>query len=158
MSLDLDIKIRNGIKLKELLVNCRTELIKLTGCKNISEIQGYVLNHGLKGVPDEDYTLSVKDMVVIKFQNYTDEVSLVITELEFRPPYILKDNAGIWAGISVQGVNEQKLLLAAGIALCLSKLCDSNIVDERMIWSKKRESTYNTFFEGLKINKELRSM
>lgn len=65
------------------------------------------------------------------------------------------DNAGLWAGISVQNVNDQKLLLAASIALCLSRLCGSNILDERTVWSNQRKNTYDTFYDNLKI-KQLR--
>lgn len=153
MSLDLDIKIKKNIKLKDVLINCRSELINLTKEMNIPEIQSYVLNDGFKRFPNDGYVLTGKDMIIIYFQNYRDEVSLIITEFECYPPYILKDKAGIWAGVSVQSANNQKLLLAAGVALSLSKLCGSNIIDERMVWSKNRESTYNTFLEGLKNNK-----
>lgn len=155
MSLDLDIKIENGINLKDILINSRTELIKLTKCESIPEIQGYLLKQGIKYVPDDEYILRNSDMVVINLRNSNDEVSLVITELAFCPPYIMWDKAGLWAGISVQNVNNQKLLLAASIALYLSRLCGSNILDERMVWSNQRENTYDAFFDNSKI-KQLR--
>lgn len=153
MSLDLDIKIHNGIKLKHVLIDTRNELIKITKYKNLPEMQSYILKQGSKYMPNDDYILNTDDMVIIKPQNCNNEVILVVTELEFYPPYITQDKVGIWAGISVQGANDQKLLLAASIALCLSKLCNSCILDERTVWSNKRQSTYNEFSNDLKISK-----
>lgn len=108
MSLDLDIKIKNGIKLKDILINSRTELINLTKCESIPEIEGYLLKQGIKYVTDDEYILRNSDMVVVNSQNSNNEVSLVITELAFCPPYIMWDNAGLWAGISIQNVNDQR--------------------------------------------------
>lgn len=156
MALDLHVKLTKDIKVNSLLSNCRKELRKLTDFEKIPYIQAYWLENGVRIMPEEDCLLTSHDVIVVKFQDIKDEVSIIITELKLLPPYIMEEEAGIWAGISVQGGGGSniKLLLAAGLALCLANMCDSHIEDDRNLWCKERESSYEVFFNGLKCTTE----
>lgn len=155
MSLDLNVKLTKDIKLKDLLANCRQELIRLTDFQEMPYLQASLMEAGIKAVPGEDYILTADDLMLINFRDHSDIVSIVITELELFPPYVMEEEAGIWAGISVQGGNRTKILLAAGIALSLAQMCNTGIEDDRMFWCKRRSSSYEEFFKDLKSNREL---
>lgn len=152
MSLDLDIKITKEVKFYDLLVGCRNELIKLTNFEDIPYIQAYQMKSGIKFTLEEDYLLKPDELLVFKFKDISDEVSMVITVIKPFPPYIMENEADTWAGISVQGSSSIKIFLASGLALCLANFCNSVILDERMFWCWKRECTYDVFSNRLKIN------
>lgn len=78
----------------------------------------------------------------------SDEIALIITEQ--LPQNTTAEEAGVWAGVVVQGINNISFLLAAGAALAIAKACDTGIIDERSVWSGKRENTYNEFRAEIK--------
>lgn len=158
MSLDLDVKLTKEIRLDNLLSNSKSEMIKLTNFYDIPELQGFLLKSGSKAIPKENYVLKPDDVIIIKFQDISEEVNLIIIEMECMPLYVTEDEAGVWAGISIQGDNIVKTFLALGIALSLSALCDSNITDERNFWCGERESSYNSFLAKMNNKKLLNAI
>ena len=153
MSMDLDVKITRNIDINHMLTNCQKELVNLSNFKEMPEMEIFQLKNGLKVELNGDHLLEPGELLIIKFKNMAEEISLAITEINLLLPYIDKDEAGIWGGVSVQGEDESKFLLAAGIALYLSNYCNSNVIDERCFWTTERESDYESFSSSLKNNK-----
>ncbi len=104
-------------------------------------------------------TLRLNDLIIACGEEIMKltETALIITEQ--LPQYATAEEAGIWAGVTVQGKNNINFLLAAGVALAIAKACDTDIIDERTVWSSKRENTYNEFREEIKgrirVNKQV---
>jgi hypothetical protein len=94
--------------------------------------------------PNASYFVSCKET--------EDEVGLVITETELQLPYITEEEAGQWLGIIIQGEYPVKFLLGAAIALHISRLCETKILDERCFWSKNRENDLEAFLDSIRLN------
>jgi len=75
-----------------------------------------------------------------------------MVKVELLLPYIDTEKSGIWAGISVQGEEKVKYLLAAGVVLSLSYNCGAVIIDERRYWNDERISDCNSFYNSGKLN------
>ena len=74
-----------------------------------------------------------------------------VIKIEELPPYITKDEAGIWAGITVAASRTPlEFSLAASVAVALAKLNNTFVVDEG-IWVSQRESLPDEFARILSV-------
>lgn len=155
MSIDLDVKITRDVEIRHLMVNCQNELVKLCKFKEIPQLEIYQLKNGLVSEMVNEHYITPRESFIITFNNIKQEINLTITEMKLQLPYVDEDEAGIWGGISIQGEDECKYLLAAGVALYLSNHCKSNVIDERCIWTTNRECTYERFFDSLELKSNI---
>lgn len=152
MSMDLDVKLTKNTTIAQLISDSKRELQKITNVNDIPDISVSLWEKGVKLPVDKDDFLKPGDTFIIKFTELEEEISLTMTEVKLLPPYIDAEEAGIWAGVSVQGEEKVKYLLAAGVALFLSYNCDSVIIDESLYWNNKRISDYDSFYNSRKLN------
>ncbi len=152
MSIDLDTKLVKDVTIKDLLIGTKSELMNLINYIEIPDLEIKQLVKGQRYNIDENSILKSKMSLLINFKGAEDEVNVILTEIELSLPYIAEEDAGVWLGLSIQGEEPIKFFLASGIALYVSKICDSIIFDERSFWTINRENNFSSFSESIKLN------
>jgi len=154
MSSSLSVKLKNDIKIYDLLFNCELVLKKLLRHSDIPQLMVYSIENNVR-IPFQRETFGEdKDFILVGFEGYEDSVCISTAEIPIHLPHVTEDEAGKWAVISV-GIKRSSIefVLAASLAIALAKMQDSCVIDDGCRWNKVSKQKPEEFMQAISVGR-----
>ena len=152
MSASLSVKVLDSLSIQDLILKTEFILRKILNGVEIPRIIVNEMQNGECFLPNERFIGKNGQFILIGFFNCSDSVSLSIIEVQLKLPYILEDEAGRWAKISVGTTKSPvEFALAAAVAGAFTIKKNTDIIDDGCVWTKEFKQQYKLFIERISV-------